>query len=154
MKSLFFIGFALLCGIVLYRCKASNSAVQNTTEVQTKTLFALSKGPCRGTCKVYDFSVDQTGKAYFKGIRNTENTGEFSAQLSANQLANLRAEIQAANKEALQKEYPLNMADMQKVSLQIEELTIKYQKKGGPRDLFKFTETAEQLIAELNWERE
>ena len=71
MKYLIVLGIIVIGGVIFYSCKPSSKHSDNKKKeiIPAKIVMGLSKSSCRGTCEVYDFTVDENKKAMYKGIK-------------------------------------------------------------------------------------
>ena len=97
MKYLLFIGLIIVVSLVIYGCKsmAKNSSEDKANapiedDIVTPTIMmGLSKSSCKGTCEVYDMTIDKNRGVLYNGIKNTTITGKLTAKLSQTQFDDL-----------------------------------------------------------------
>jgi len=70
---------------------------QNThgTSVDAAAYVTLERGPCFGTCPVYEVEVDAHGLVTFDGRRFVEQIGTATAQIPADSAASLMRSLEA-----------------------------------------------------------
>jgi hypothetical protein len=72
----------------------------------------LKKDPCFGVCPVYTFTVDGTGKATFKGVRNVSKLGSWKRQLTPEAANALFKAFEASKFQQFQDEYTAEVTDL------------------------------------------
>ncbi|GIV30789.1 MAG: hypothetical protein KatS3mg029_0140 [Saprospiraceae bacterium] len=102
MKNTLLIGGLLL--LALSACK------QETFDANS--FIELKKDPCFGFCPVYEFRIDGTGQAIFKGIRNVEKTGTWKRQLDPEATRKLFQSFIDADVWQFEDEYAGEVSDM------------------------------------------
>lgn len=89
----------------------------NTYKYSADTVVEMSKGPCFGTCPVYDFRIDGTGQATLKGKQHMKYTGEFVQQFTPQQTNELIRQFVKADFFEFEDEYLGNITDQPTVWL-------------------------------------
>lgn len=153
MKYLLFLTLIIVGLVIAVSCKLFTKKQMTGDSATVNTpYFSLSKSPCRGTCTVYNLTIDQAGNVYFNGIRNTEKIGKYTAKLSAQQFTDLQILLKSKDFAGLQKDYPTTMKDMQEFTIQYQQHRIHFQRKGGPKSLFSVIDAVDDLVKNLNWQ--
>lgn len=68
----------LIPGSLLLSCNAS----KKMTQYDASSVIRMSKGPCFGSCPVYDITIDGSGNATFEGKRFVDKMGSFGKTFS------------------------------------------------------------------------
>ena len=75
-------------------------------------IIEMTKGPCFGTCPVYEFRIDGLGNATFKGTNFVTKEGEHSKQFSAAETNAIFDEFKTADFWSLEDEYTAPVTDL------------------------------------------
>lgn len=84
----------------------------NSSQFDETSSIGLKKDPCFGVCPVYEFKVDGSGNAYFKGIRNVAKEGEWKRTLSPEATNTLFSAFEKSNFGQFQDEYTAQVTDL------------------------------------------
>jgi len=149
MNYLLVIGILLFGGVVFYGCKSVMDSKKEPNSQNSS--MGLSKSSCKGTCEEYNLMVNSNKIAIYKGIKNVDRVGVFSAQLSDSQFDDLKKLLESKNFSSHKTDYTAPIADLQKFTMTYDGHTVLFQRKGGPRDLFPVIEAFDNLIKDLDW---
>lgn len=159
MKYLLVIGLVIMVSIVVYSCKtAAKNGSDGKAEapmedeiVTSNIVMGLSKSSCKGTCEVYDITIDKNRKASYKGIKNTSLIGDLTAKLNQAQFDKLKELFDKTTFAEHQPDYTTRIRDLQRFRMEFKGHSVVFQKKAGPKDLFPIIEAFDNLIKELDW---
>jgi Domain of unknown function (DUF6438) len=107
-------------------------ACNSTRKASQSTDFELyiSRYGCKGPCPVDELFVDTKGMAYYQGVSNVAQTGNFVRQLSQAELQQIASAMQKARFGDFDAEY--NRADVMDVSA----FRIKYIQAGVSHEVY------------------
>ena len=77
--------FVFLLLVVSHGCGAN---------VSDDFMITLSRKECKGTCPVYDLTIDADGTVVFEGKRNTKTIGKATGKISAAEIDQLVKEFE------------------------------------------------------------
>ncbi|NLG62860.1 MAG: hypothetical protein GX539_11510 [Candidatus Cloacimonetes bacterium] len=88
---------AAAAALLLAACApaTNGSAEQNTSTVDDAAYIVMERGPCFGTCPVYEVRVDAKGLVTFEGRRFVDATGTATAEITGDSAAALMRSIEA-----------------------------------------------------------
>ena len=88
-----------LIAVAFFSCKTRKAPTMGKQPVSVYPGFLLSleRTPCYGTCPIYKYTVDSTGKADYLGIRFVEMEGRYVKKLSREQMEKLKAALDKAD---------------------------------------------------------
>ncbi len=92
--------FAFILLISILGCSATKKGSSSS-----QLLFSIEKGPCFGACPEYKVEVFTSGKAVMHAIRNVNQVGEFSTQLSKADLEEISSSLSKLSIEKLDTVY-------------------------------------------------
>ena len=72
----------------------------------------MEKTSCMGTCPTFIFNIYPDGSATYKGTKNVENIGNFSAKLSEEQLQYIKKSFEEADFFKFADVYSANVTDL------------------------------------------
>jgi hypothetical protein len=75
-------------------------------------IIEMSKGPCFGTCPVYDFRIDGLGNATFSGTTFVTKEGDHTKRFSAEETNALFDTFKTADFWSLENEYTAPVTDL------------------------------------------
>ncbi len=156
MKTVIIIGLVVLAVIVLYSClpsKKDKNKNEGSGGEMAKPVFNLSKSSCKGTCEVFDLTIDSEGKATYEGKKHVEMIGTYKAQLSDSQYNALKEAFEGRNFSTFKTDYTTRIADLQKFTLGYSGQATVFQKKDSPKALNEIVTTIDALIKELDWQK-
>lgn len=107
------------------------------------TVIEMKKGPCFGTCPVYDFRLDGTGQAELRGEKHLKYTGEFIQTFTPEQTNELIRQFDKAKFFEFQDEYLGNITDQPTVWL-------TFTRKGQTKKIRCYYEVPQTLIDLIN----
>jgi len=151
-KIIIIVGLVALAGIILYACVPSKSK-RGSSAVVNEIFIGLSKSSCKGTCEVFDLSINSQEKAIYNGIKHVDMIGNHEAQLTDKQFSALKAAFEEVNFKELKSDYTTRIADLQKFNLIYDGHSSRFQKKDSPESLRNLVKTVDALIKELNWSK-
>lgn len=159
MKYLLFIGLIVIVSLVIYSCKTvvknktdgSVAAPSNEKNITTNIVMGLSKSSCKGTCEIYDITIDKNRNVLYNGIKNTSLLGKLRAKVKQTQFDNLKKLFESTNFAEHKSDYTTRIRDLQRFNLSFQGHLVVFQKKDGPKDLFPIIKAFDDLIKELDW---
>lgn len=155
MKYLVILAIIVVSTLVIYGCKViakdSSSSTINKENNTSSVVMGLSKSSCKGTCEVFDLTIDKNQTATYIGIKHVENIGTFTASLSKAQFQEIEMMLKSTDFKTHKPDYTGPIADLQSFTIEYDNYTVKFQRKGGPKDLFPIIEAFDILIKELDW---
>src|SRR5690606_30471779 len=88
---------AAAAALLLAACAPATNggAEQNTSTVDDAAYVVMERGPCFGTCPVYEVRVDAKGLVTFEGRRFVDATGTATAEITGDSAAALMRSIEA-----------------------------------------------------------
>ena len=144
----FFVFFSI---IIATGCKSSRQT--SSTEFP---IMMMEKTACLGTCPTYLFNVYPDGSATYRGTKNVENIGEFTAVLSEDQLNYLKKSFEEADFFNFADVYSANLTDLPTTFIYYHngqdnlKITDYY---GAPDALKELEEKIETFITTIDWHK-
>jgi len=126
--------------------KKSNSASAKTPTV------VLTKGKCRGKCKVYTFRLFQDHTASFTGVKNVDYIGDHSANLSENVYDEIISQLSAADLQSMDNEYLSPAKDLIETQLFYNGKTIRFHNRKAPDMLKEVVKMLDEIAFAQAWE--
>jgi len=103
--------------LMLFACDATKKAQGEATSTETKdfteaTVIQMSKGPCFGTCPVYDLTIKGNGEAMLVAKKFMDYEGTFNRTLKQEQVDALIGAFLDANFFEYEDAYTANVTDL------------------------------------------
>jgi hypothetical protein len=115
----------LIAGFVMMNGCRSKDQVVNWGDTETPFFISMERTACFGECPEYIFSINHKGTFVYEGFRNVMHIGPGSAEVSKDDLEQLRARLSQINWSAHQDEYECNVADLPSVILIVKSKRYK-----------------------------
>lgn len=141
--------FLILC-ISVAACSQGFPIKENSTPAYPDLMISMERGPCFGTCPVYNLTIDADGNVAYEGRLFVAVEGIRNAKISFEKIQELVMAIEIANFFDLEDQYHAPATDLPSITLSI---TLKEQNKTiwhyGTLDCSGDLDTAPQELCEL-----
>jgi hypothetical protein len=146
----------LLSSLLLFGCSASKKGESNGFNYPATSMIKLSKGPCYGTCPVYDLSISGDGKAAYNGKRFTEMEGEYNRVLTTTATNALFDRFVEADFWSYEDHYTADITDLSTTWITFEhddqsKKVMAYY--DVPESLLSLIKEVEMVVESDDWEK-
>lgn len=109
--------FCMIPLLMLFACDASKkvqgeAAIPEDQDFTEATVIAMSKGPCFGTCPVYDLTIKGNGEATLVAKKFMDYEGTFNRTLNQDEVDALIGAFLDANFFDFEEAYTANVTDL------------------------------------------
>jgi hypothetical protein len=117
----------------------------------------LKKTPCFGKCPVFEIRIAGNGAAEWKGTKNVERLGNYTAQIPAAIMAEIMTEAESIGYFKFESQYPANGKKIADFPLTITSIRFKNQEQiiennfDAPPALQGFEQFLFQKLDQLDW---
>jgi len=139
---------------VVGACKSTKKTAAFSTLPNGSPTFTLTKGKCRGKCKVYTFSGYDNHVLSFNGIKNVDFIGMHSSSLSANVYDEIIAQLVAADIESMSEDYLSTAKDLPEMELSFNGKTVRFHMRKAPDALRQVVTMLDEIAFAQIWEVE
>ena len=116
----------------------------------------MEKTTCLGLCPAYIFKLFPDGSATYTGTKNVKNIGDFKANLSEQQLQNIKKSFEEADFFKFADVYSANLTDLPTTFIYYHngrenlKVTDYY---GAPESLKTLEANVEHFIESIDWQK-
>lgn len=142
----------LILGVLIFLVACKSKKVVSNSELENP-MMTLAKSTCFGKCKVYNVKIHKNKTVSYEGIKNVENIGIFSSDITEVEYQSLVALFEAANFQSLESTYLTNARDAQKTTLGFSQKEVQYQNRAASNELKAITKAMDNIIEKLEWEK-
>lgn len=137
---------------VVGACKSTKKTAAPSTLPNGNPTFTLTKGKCRGKCKVYTFSGYDNHVLSFNGVKNVDFIGMHSSTLSANVYDEIIAQLVAADLGSMDDDYLSTAKDLPKMELSFNGKTVRFHTRKAPDALRQVVIMLDEVAFAQAWE--
>jgi hypothetical protein len=144
--------FLIFCTLILaLSCKTTRQNTGNEFP-----MVMMEKTACMGNCPTYLFNVYPDGTTTYRGTKNVEHIGEYTAFLTEDQLSYLKNSFEEANFFDFADVYSANLTDLPTTFIyyhngkENHKVTDYY---GAPEALKNLEDKIEAFIATIDWQK-
>lgn len=134
---------------------STDSKSKNTYDVN-EVVVSFEQTACFGTCPVHKMEIYGRGNAKYHGDRNVKFEGDFIANVSPKQLAEIIDKANAINFFELEAEYTAPVTDLPTSIIYIKDGNKKHQVKAYaeyPKELADYIKYLYEVSQKIDWQK-
>ncbi len=135
MKIAYLLVFSLVALLTFYSCKSLKENPPQSAANKIQGTVFLDAGKCFGKCKAYQLKVHESGKAELNAIKNFENLGTSTFDVSDEKLEEMSRLIDKAQFMELDSEYLSGARDLQVFEITYQSKAVRFHKMKAPQEL-------------------
>ncbi len=120
------------------------------------TTIRLSRGPCFGTCPIYQVTLGADGTATWNGERFVKRIGRYRGEAEVNEVARLLAFVERAGFFGWDDEYVSNVTDTPDYILTVESnrgtKSVRQNASEEPPDFWVIAALVDGLAERIDWQ--
>ena len=139
---------------VLFLIGCKTAKVNSSNEFP---MIMMEKTACMGACPTYVFNIYPDGTATYRGTKNVNNIGNYTAKLSVDQLQQIQTTFRDADFFKFADVYSANMTDLPTTFIYYHngrenlKITDYY---GAPETLKTLEKAVETFISTIVWKKD